>query len=127
MAHYAKVVDGVVVSVIVAEAEFFDSFVDSSPGRWIQTSYNTKNGIHYNPETQQPSVDQTKALRKNYASIGYTYNAQLDAFVPPKPYPSWVFNEETCNWHAPVEAPENVELYSWDEENNNWKLTSYQS
>jgi len=128
MAHYAKVLDGVVVTVIVAEEEFFDSFVDSSPGKWIQTSYNTRNGIHYNPETGEPSADQTKALRKNYAGIGYTYDSQRDAFIPPKPYPSWVFNDQTCSWNAPVPAPEeSPELYEWDEENSNWKLSSYPS
>jgi hypothetical protein len=127
MAHYAKVRDGLVVSVIVAEAEFFDTFVDSSPGRWIQTSYNTKNGIHYNPETGEPSADQTKALRKNYAAIGYTYNEQLDAFIPPKPFHSWSLNEDTCNWHAPIPAPNNAELYEWDEINLVWKLSQYSS
>ncbi len=127
MAHYAKVKDGVVVNVIVAEAEFFDTFVDSSPGKWIQTSYNTRNGVHYNPETGQPSADQTKALRKNYAAIGYTYNEQLDAFIPPKPFPSWSLHEDTCNWHAPVPAPNNVELYDWDEVNLVWKLSQYSS
>jgi len=123
MAHYAKVADGVVVTVIVAEKEFFDTFVDNSPGQWIQTSYNTKNGVHYNPETGQPSTDQSKALRKNYAAIGYTYDKQRDAFIPPKPFPSWHLNEETCNWHAPVPAPAtNPELYYWDEETLDWKL-----
>ena len=76
MAHFAKVVNGIVTQVIVAEPEMFDTFIDTSPGEWIQTSYNTMGGIHYNSETGEPSADQSKALRKNFAGIGYTYNAQ---------------------------------------------------
>ena len=86
MAHYAKVVDGIVTQVIVAEAEFFDSFVDSSPGTWVQTSYNTRGGKHYEPNSDTESSDQAKALRKNYAGIGYSYDTAKDAFIPPKPY-----------------------------------------
>ncbi len=71
MAHFAKVSGGTVIQVIVAEPEFFNTFVDTSPGEWIQTSYNTRGGVHYNPNTNTPSEDQTKALRKNYAGIGY--------------------------------------------------------
>jgi hypothetical protein len=123
MAHYAKVVDGVVVTVIVAEPEFFETFVDSSPGKWLQCSYNTRNGIHYQPDSNDPSSDQSKALRKNYPGIGYTYNEQLDGFIRPKPFPSWILNEQTCNWNAPVPVPEeNPESYEWDEETVNWKL-----
>ena len=77
MAHYAKVVNGIVEKVIVAEAEFFDTFVDDSPGQWIQTSYNTRGGAHILGGTP---------LRKNYASIGGTYDATRDAFIPPKKY-----------------------------------------
>ena len=93
MAHFAKVQNGIVTQVIVAEPEFFSSFVDSSPGEWVQTSYNTRGGIHYNPETGEPSEDQSKALRKNYAGIGYAYDKQRDAFIPPKPFASWVLDE----------------------------------
>mgnify|MGYP000979002748 FL=1 len=92
MAHFAKVNSGVVVQVIVAEPEFFDTFVDSSPGEWLQTSYNTHGGVHANGGTP---------LRKNYAGVGFTYDSTLDAFIPPKPYASWTLNEDTCLWDAP--------------------------
>lgn len=120
MAHFAKVENNIVIQVIVAEPEFFDTFVDSSPGEWIQTSYNTRGGIHYNQETNEPSEDQSKALRKNYAGIGFTYDKSLDAFIPPKPYNSWILNEETCLYNAPVEHPQDDKIYRWDEETTNW-------
>lgn len=124
MAHFAKVVDGIVSQVIVAEPEFFDTFVDSSPGEWVQTSYNTRGGVHYNPKTGEPSADQTKALRKNYAGIGYTYDREKDAFIPPKPFASWVLNVDTCLWEAPVPMPTEGGPYRWDEATQNWvKLT----
>ena len=97
MAHFAKVNNGVVVQVIVAEPEFFDTFVDSSPGEWLQTSYNTYGGVHVNGGTP---------LRKNYAGVGFTYDRTLDAFIPPKPYASWTLNEDTCLWDAPEPAEE---------------------
>lgn len=118
MAHFAKVNNGIVEQVIVAEPEFFDTFVDSSPGQWIQTSYNTRGGVHYTEG--EPSADQTKALRKNYAGIGYTYDAQRDAFIPPKPYASWLLNEETCLWDAPVAYPTDGKRYQWDEATTSW-------
>jgi hypothetical protein len=120
MSHFAKVNNGIVEQVIVAEPEFFDTFVDSSPGQWLQTSYNTRGGVHYNPETGEPSADQTKALRKNYAGIGYTYDSGRDAFIPPKPYASWTLNETTCLWDAPVAYPDDGGMYRWDEETTNW-------
>lgn len=120
MAHFAKVLNGLVTQVIVAEPEFFETFVDTSPGEWIQTSYNTIGGIHYNPETRTPSEDQTKALRKNFAAAGYTYDAQRDAFIPPKPFASWTLDEETCLWNAPVEYPTDGKKYLWNEEQINW-------
>ena len=120
MAHFAKVVDGTVTQVIVAEPEFFETFVDSSPGEWIQTSYNTRGGVHYNPETGEPSADQTKALRKNYAGIGFTYDRTKDAFIPPRPYASWNLNEESCLWEAPVAYPDDGKRYTWDEATTNW-------
>jgi len=118
MAHFAKVVNGVVDQVIVAEPEFFDTFVDSSPGEWIQTSYNTKGGVHYNPETGEP--DGGVALRKNYAGVGFTYDRDKDAFIPPQPYPSWTLNEESCLWEAPVAYPEDGQMYVWNEETTSW-------
>ena len=120
MAHFAKVVDGTVTQVIVAEPEFFQTFVDSSPGEWIQTSYNTRGGVHYNPDTGEPSADQSKALRKNYAGIGYSYDRTKDAFIPPQPFASWTLNETTCLWDAPVAYPTDGKIYRWDESTTNW-------
>lgn len=121
MGHFAKVVDGKVVQVIVAEPEFFNTFVDTSPGQWLQTSYNTQGGVHYNPETGQPSADQSKALRKNYAGIGHSYDATLDAFIPPKPYDSWVLDTETCLWKAPIMMPTDGKMYTWNEDVKQWE------
>ena len=112
MSHYAKVVDGKVVSVIVAEAEFFKTFVDSSPGEYIQTSYNTHGGVHKNGGTP---------LRKNYAGIGFTYDRTKDAFIPPQPFASWVLDEQTCLWNAPVAMPTDGKAYAWDEATTSWK------
>ena len=117
MAHYAKVNNNIVEQVIVAEAEFFDSFVDTSPGEWIQTSYNTSGGIHYG---QDGEPDNGEALRKNYAGVGDTYDSDLDAFYAPQPYPSWILNEDTCQWEAPVAYPDDDKDYYWDEETQSW-------
>jgi hypothetical protein len=121
MAHYAKVRDGVVVQVVVAEASFFETFVDSSPGEWIQTSYNTRGGVHYN-QSGEPSADQSKALRKNYAAIGFTYDTQRDAFIPPSPYPSWILDEQSCLWNPPVPFPKCEGVPIWDENSKQWIL-----
>ena len=121
MGHFAKVSNGIVTRVIVAEADFFNNFVDDSPGQWIQTSYNTIGGVHYKPNTNEPSEDQSKALRKNYAGIGYTYDATRDAFIPPQPFNSWTLNEDTCLWDSPVPYPEDGKLYKWNEEIVNWE------
>lgn len=121
MGHFAKVSNGIVTRVIVAEADFFNNFVDDSPGQWIQTSYNTRGGVHYSPNTNEPSEDQSKALRKNYAGIGYTYDAAKDAFIPPQPFNSWTLNEDTCLWDSPVPYPEDGKLYKWNEELVNWE------
>lgn len=110
MAHFAKVNNGIVEQVIVAEPEFFDTFVDSSPGEWIQTSYNTHGGEH--PEG--------RPLRKNYAGIGYTYDRERDAFIPPQPFASWTLNEDTCLWDAPTPYPDDGKVYRWDEETTSW-------
>lgn len=114
MAHYAKVKDGVVTQVIVAEPEFFDTFVDNEPGEWIQTSYNTRGGQHYDPETGE--VDDGVALRKNYAGIGFTYDRDRDAFIPPQPFASWTLNDDSCLWECPVAYPDDGEMYTWDED-----------
>lgn len=121
MGHFAKVSNGIVTRVIVAEADFFNNFVDDSPGQWIQTSYNTRGGVHYKPNTNEPSEDQSKALRKNYAGIGYTYDSVRDAFIPPQPFNSWILNEDTCLWDSPVPYPTDGKLYKWNEELVNWE------
>ena len=122
MAHYAKVVDSIVTKVIVAEAEFFDTFIDNSPGEWIQTSYNTYGGKHFDPETGEE--DDGTPLRKNYAGVGYTYDVDKDAFYAPQPFASWTLNETTCLWEAPVEYPDDGERYEWNEETTNWDLVT---
>jgi hypothetical protein len=111
MSHFAKVNNGIVVQVIVAEPEFFNTFVDSSPGQWIQTSYNTHGGVHTLGGTP---------LRKNYAGIDYTYDAQRDAFIPPKPFASWILNEDACLWDAPVAMPDDGKQYQWNEDTQAW-------
>jgi hypothetical protein len=110
MAHYAKVNNGIVEKVIVAEQEFFDTFVDSSPGAWIQTSYNTHGNQH--PEG--------RPLRGNYAGIGYTYDATNDVFYAPKPYPSWILNNTTWLWEAPTPYPTDDKRYTWNEATTSW-------
>ncbi len=105
MAHFAKVVDGIVEAVIVAEQDFIDSGIMGDPQLWVQTSYNTRGGVHYDPISKEPSEDQTLALRKNYAGVGYTYDLERDAFIPPKTSASWIFNETTCLWEPdPAQA-----------------------
>ena len=111
MSHYAKVLDGKVIQVIVAEPEFFNTFVDSSPGEWIQTSYNTYGGQHKTGGTP---------LRKNYAGIGYTYDRVKDAFISPKPFASWVLNETSCLWEPPTSMPNDGNSYIWNETTESW-------
>jgi len=120
MAHFAKVQDGIVTQVIVAEPEFFNTFVDTSPGEWIQTSYNTRGGVHYAPNSNDP--DGGEALRKNYAGIGFTYDRGRDAFIPPRPYASWTLNDSTCLWEAPVPYPTDGQNYIWNEDTTSWDL-----
>jgi hypothetical protein len=113
MAHYAKVSNTLVTQVIVAEEEFFDTFVDSTPGEWIQTSYNTVGGVHSGGGTP---------LRKNFAGIGYTYDKDRDAFITPKPYTSWTLVEDTCLWTAPTAYPDDGKDYDWNEATTSWDL-----
>ena len=112
MGHFAKVVDGKVTQVIVAEPEFFDTFVDTSPGQWLQTSYNTVGNKHLNGGTP---------LRGNYAGIGYTYDPAADVFYAPQPYASWVLSPKTFLWEAPVAMPDDGKSYAWDEASTSWK------
>ena len=118
MAHFAKVENGIVTSVIVAEQDFINSGAVGDPSSWVQTSYNTRGGVHYGQDGQP---DGGVALRKNYAGIGYTYDAGRDAFYGPKPYNSWVLNETTCYWEAPTPMPqEEGKRYTWNEETTSW-------
>ena len=110
MSHFAKVLDGKVIQVIVAEKEFFDTFVDSTPGSWIQTSYNTYGNQH--PEG--------RPLRGNYAGIGDTYDSINDVFYAPQPYPSWTLNNNTWLWESPVPYPTDGKPYKWNETTKNW-------
>jgi hypothetical protein len=110
MGHFAKVVDSKVVSVIVAEPEFFDTFVDSSPGAWVKTSYSTHGNQHKNGGTP---------LRGNFAGIGYTYDPVADVFLAPQPYPSWVL--VSALWEAPVAMPADGKSYEWEEATTSWK------
>ena len=124
MSHYAKVVDGKVTQVIVAEADFFKTFVDSSPGEWIQTSYNTRRGVHYAPNSNIP--DGGVALRANYAGIGYIYDKTNDVFYAPRPVDrngvscaSWTISAPTWVWTPPTQSPTDG-LYLWDEPTKTW-------
>ena len=130
MAHYAYIDEtNTVTAVIVGpdegtEPEGIESweahFGAKGKGQSLQTSYNTRGGVHYNPETREPSEDQSKALRFNYAGIGFTYDEDRDAFIPPKPFESWVLNNYTCLWEAPEPYPTDGESYMWDEEVTDW-------
>ena len=98
MAHFAKVEDGIVTQVIVAEQDF----IDTLDGTWVQTSYNTRGGVHYG---QDGEPDGGVALRKNYAGVGDVYDATRDAFYRPQPFPSWTLDESTCFWSSPLPQP----------------------
>lgn len=110
MSHFAKVKNGIVEDVIVAEQNFFDTFVDSSPGEWIQTSYNTLGNQH--PEG--------RPLRGNYAAIGYIYDSTNDVFYPPQPYPSWTLDQTTWLWNPPSPQPLDGKRYEWNEDTLTW-------
>lgn len=112
MAHWAKIEDGIVVQVNVVEDDFIQANPDRYTGQWVKTSYNTQGGVHLLGGTP---------LRKNYAGIGFTYDAVRDAFIPPKPFDSWLLNEDTCQWEPPTPYPTDGLFYQWDEEQQNWK------
>ena len=114
MAHYAKVINNMVIEVIVAEQDFIDTLPDK--WAWVQTSYNTHGGVHKLGGTP---------LRKNYAGIGYRYDSERDAFIPPTPYPSWKLNEDTCLWEAPIPYPQDNKQYIWNEAEQEWTYTGY--
>ena len=111
LSHYAKVVNGIVTSVIVAEEDFFKTFVDTSPGEWLQTSYRTIGNKH--PEGTP--------LRGNYAGVGYTYDKTNDVFFAPQPFPSWTLNKETWTWEAPTPMPTDGKPYIWQESSKSWE------
>ncbi len=115
MAHYAKIKNGIVTQVIVAEADFFNDFVDSSPGEWVQTSYNTRGGVHYGQDGQP---DGGTALRKNYAGEGFHYDGT--GFYAPQPYDSWTLNSTTYLWEAPTPYPTDGKMYEWNEADQRW-------
>lgn len=112
MSHFAQIDENnIVTNVIVAEQDFINSGAVGDPTKWIQTSYNTQAGEHKLGGTP---------LRKNYAGIGYSYDAQRDAFIPPKQFNSWVLNEDTCVWEPPTPMPTDGKLYNWDEDTTSW-------
>ncbi|AUV61433.1 hypothetical protein phiPsal1_024 [Pontimonas phage phiPsal1] len=118
MGHWAKIEDNRVVQVVVADDDKGDWLAEALGGTWIQTSYNTRGGVHYTDG--EPSADQSKALRGNYAGVGFTYDADRDAFIPPKPFDSWVLDEATCLWTAPIPYPADGGQYVWDEATTDW-------
>jgi hypothetical protein len=109
MSHFAKVENGIVTQVIVAEQDVIDSGLFGTG--WVQTSYNTHGGVHANGGTP---------LRKNYAGLGYSYDSGRDAFIPPQPFQSWTLNETTCLWDAPTPMPTDGKRYTWDEATTSW-------
>ena len=109
MSHFARVQNGVVVQVLVAEQDYIDTLSDKED--WIQTSYNTYGGVHANGGTP---------LRKNYAGVGFSYDKTKDAFISPQPFASWALNDDTCLWNAPVARPTDGKPYSWDEASASW-------
>ena len=113
MAHFAKVENSLVTQVVVADQEFINSGIIGDSSMWVQTSYNTVEGAHLNGGIP---------LRKNFASIGYTYDKELDAFIPPKPFASWVLSTDTCQWYPPFNAPEDGNKYIWNEVTQSWDL-----
>ena len=122
MSHFAKLDENNVVIFVTVGRQEDDGQEEELSLRtgnvYKQTSYNTYGGVHYTDGA--PSADQTKAFRKNYAGLGYTYDLERDAFIPPKTFPSWVLNEQTCLWEAPVPYPNDGEVYFWDENSLSW-------
>ena len=117
MSHFAEVKDGIVTQVIVAEQDFIDTL--DTPSEWVQTSYNTRRGKHYAPNSHEE--DSGTPLRKNYAGIGFIYDADKDAFYSAQPFPSWTLNDTTFWWEPPVALPDDDKYYEWDEDNTTWK------
>ncbi len=124
MAYYAELENNIVTKVRTGASEDvvdLEKIYTEDFGKvHKRTSYNTRGGIHYDPETNEPSSDQSKAFRKNYAGIGYTYDETRDAFIPPQPYSSWTLNETTCLWDSPVAYPDDGNMYQWNEDTQTW-------
>ena len=120
MSYFAEIdSDGIVTRVLSVEQDFIDSGKLGDPNNWVQTSYNTRGGVHYAPNSNEP--DGGVALRKNYAGIGYTYNKVNDVFIAPQPFPSWTLDEDSCIWNPPVAHPRDGKgPYDWDEDVGNW-------
>ena len=119
MSYFAKLENYIVQTVISAEQDFIDTLPDADT--WFRTSYNTRGGIYYIPNTDTPDPDQSKAFRKNYAGVGFTYDPVLDAFIPPQPYPSWNLNPQSCLWFAPVPYPDDGGFHIWNEQTLSWE------
>jgi hypothetical protein len=120
MSHFAQVIDGIVQEVIVAGQDFIDTLSD--PQNWIETSYNTRGNLHYNPSTGLP--DKKFPLRGNFAGIGYTYDLVNDVFYGPQPFPSWILNTTTWQWEAPIPMPTSKGNWIWDEPSLKWILAT---
>jgi hypothetical protein len=127
MAYYAFLDDNNIVTEVIAGKDENLDGVDweiwygefrSQPCK--RTSFNTRGGIYYLTNTNEPGPDQSKAFRKNYAGIGYSYDAVRDAFIPPKPYESWILNEFSCIWSAPIPYPTDGKIYAWNETTQSW-------
>jgi len=118
MSHFAKVENGIVTNVIVVEQDVIDSGLFGSPSEWVQTSYNTRGGVHHSPVTNLP--DNGTPLRANFAGIGYTYDSTHDVFYAPQPYPSWTISAPTWVWTAPEPMPIDGKPYLWDEPTKSW-------
>ena len=122
MSHFAQLdTSDTVTQVLVIEQDVIDTGLFGDPASFVKTSYNTRGGVHYDPETGEPSADQSKALRKNFASVGDKYDRTRNAFVRPQPFASWVLDEQTCLWNAPVARPQDGKFYDWDETTTTWK------
>jgi hypothetical protein len=120
MSHFAEIKDGIVQRVLSVEKEYVDSGRLGDPSNWIQTSYNTRGGIHYAPNSSD--ADGGTPLRKNYAGKGMIYDEARDAFYYHQPYPSWTLDEATCQWESPVPRPVDGRMYTWNEETQAWDL-----
>ena len=129
MAHYAFLDENNVVIEVITGKDENELIEGLDPETWYgnfrgqvckRTSYNTRGGVHYQADNNTPSIDQSKAFRKNYAGIGYYYDSIRDAFIPPKPFPSWTLNEDSCLWDSPVPYPSDGKMYTWNEDILNW-------